>query len=333
MDFSLIGKPVNEDAVVLDYIQSLYEIELIREANLVDVSLVSAIEFGIASGAPWKDRATYAADYKNSHKDNLVQYNCAKLCKLVKKLWDKAEILTTNNYHDLPMEPMLANSIVRCFENICIRTREGYIERPAPVPIYSKSMYKNYANSTDTYDITVAARLVDDIFNTFTGDRRDLDTNSSKRLFGQHRHETLDNKTYVDYSAIVKTANFAIDTILMDIKLNLCNSPKSKMLKWQTQVADYAKVLYKLRVPYSIHPNRLDRLYEKYIMRDKRYAAGLDLARKYSAFNPTDVLDDTYLQVDPEMIFEDGATHHLSNGNYFPNSLVEQYLVVKYLNK
>jgi hypothetical protein len=118
----------------------------------------------------------------------------------------------------------------------------------------------------------------------------------------------------------------------MDIKLHLGETP-ANLMKWQTQVADCAKVLYKLRVPYSIHPNRLDRLYEKYIMRDKRYAAGLDLARKYSAFNPVDVLDDTYLQVNPEMIFEDGATHHLSNGNYFPNSLVEQYLVVKYLNK
>lgn len=342
MDFSLINESRDTDRVVLDYIQSLFEIEMLQEINFKDVTLFSAIEFGIASGAPWKGDVEYSKQFKNNHKENLVKYNICKTIKLLLSLFEKSRILDTEVYHDVPMEPSLANSITRCLENINTKLNDRHVITKVGFTgdktygydasyIHSRFAEKNpnLENSTDFYDLIIASRILDSIYNNFTGDHRDLDTDSCKKFFGQHRHETLDNKTYIARRNVFSSLAGIHRCVQEHIRIPTVDTTLLVTTFWSSLF----KVLFKLRLPYSIHPNRLDRLYEKYIMRDQRYAEGVSLARRYSLCEPVDVLDNTYLQVNPENVFENDETHHLSIGNYFPGSLVEKYLVVKYLNK
>ena len=290
MDFDKINHLADE-SLVLTYINSLYSIELLRATNVNEVTLVTAFDYAQSIGAPWKDSKEIAQYYVRERKNELIAFNKFKVREMILKLIDGLQKLESPAYYNIPVEPSIVNSIVGMLGN---------------------------------NDVSLEKRVV---FNTFTGDRRDLDTDTARRMFGNHRHEILDHKTYVNYGKVKKDL---MNLVYTGEKFEqFCwNNPKFNAPAFW---ADYFKVLYKLRLPCCLHGNRLDRLFELYIQTNCKCGEALGKVRIFSSFLPVDVIGSKLRDLNPNALFEDQTRHEMSIGNYFSDSLVERYLITQYL--
>lgn len=325
MDFDKINHLADE-SLVLTYINSLYSIELLRATNVNEVTLVTAFDYGQTIGAPWKDSKEVAQYYVRERKNELVAFNKFKVREMILKLIDGLQKLESPAYYNIPVEPSIVNSIVGMLDNndVSLEKRVNLI-RDYSYCTYPSRMRNNHSN--ESFDITLIGRIVDNVFNTFTGDRRDLDTDTARRMFGNHRHEILDHKTYVNYGKVKK-----------DLRNLVFTGEKFEQFCWNDPKfnapafwADYFKVLYKLRLPCCLHGNRLDRLFELYIQTNCKCGEALGKVRIFSSFLPVDVIGGKLRDLNPNALFEDQTRHEMSIGNYFSDSLVERYLITQYL--
>lgn len=325
MNFDKINHLADE-SLVLTYINSLYSIELLRATNVNEVTLVTAFDYAQSIGAPWKDSKEVAQYYVRERKNELIAFNKFKVREMILKLIEGLQKLESPAYYNIPVEPSIVNSIVGMLDNndVSLEKRVNLI-RDYSYCEYPSRMRNNH--SSESFDITLIGRIIDNVFNTFTGDRRDLDTDTAKRMFGNHRHEILDHKTYVNYGKVKKDLMNLVYTGEKFEQFCWDNSKFNAPAFW----ADYFKVLYKLRLPCCLHGNRLDRLFELYIQTNCKCGEALGKVRIFSSFLPVDVIGGKLRDLNPNALFEDQTRHEMSIGNYFSDSLVERYLITQYL--
>lgn len=307
-----------DSSLIREYINSLFAIEILRNANPNDVTLMTAYTFGVDSNAIWKQDKKYVQDFMHAHKPELVEYNNAKIICMLNKLNDgltklKSDILYTN----VPLGAEDLNAIINGIENIFTKKR-GTI-----FPVDASMVSTKNIKVVPDFDMQLMSNVLKNVFNSFTGERRDLDTRTLKKAFGQHRHEVIDGLTYVNFERVHDLLDKEISKVLNGkIELHEAN------VKF---IADLFGVLYRLRVPANLHPNRLDRLYDKYILTNDKATNAIQYARKFSLLEPMDVISCHLLPFDEAMIFDDIFPHERSIASYTYRSLVEQYLVTQYL--
>ena len=325
MNFDKINHLADE-SLVLTYINSLYSIELLRATNVNEVTLVTAFDYAQSIGAPWKDSKEVAQYYVRERKNELIAFNKFKVREMILKLIEGLQKLESPAYYNIPVEPSIVNSIVGMLDNndVSLEKRVNLI-RDYSYCEYPSRMRNNH--SSESFDITLIGRIIDNVFNTFTGDRRDLDTDTAKRMFGNHRHEILDHKTYVNYGKVKKDLMNLVYTGEKFEQFCWDNPKFNAPAFWD----DYFKVLYKLRLPCCLHGNRLDRLFELYIQTNCKCGEALGKVRVFSSFLPVDVIGGKLRDLNPNALFEDQTRHEMSIGNYFSDSLVERYLITQYL--
>jgi hypothetical protein len=306
-----------DSGLILEYINSLFAIETLRNANPKNVTLMTAHTFGIDSNAIWKQDKPCTQDFMHAHNPELVEYNIAKIICMLNKLNDGLNKLKTPLYTNVPLGAEDLNAIINGIENIFTKKR-GTI-----FPVDSSLKNTRNISVVPDFDMQLMSNVLKNVFNSFTGERRDLDTRTLKKAFGQHRHEVIDGLTYVNFDKIHEILSKEIGRVL-DGKVEL-NEANVKF------IADLFGVLYRLRVPVNLHPNRLDRLYDKYILTDERAAEAIQYARKFSVLEPIDVISCHLLPFEESMIFDDIFPHERSIASYTYRSEVEQYLVTQYL--
>lgn len=306
-----------DSGLILEYINHLYSIELLRNCNPRDITLMNAYTFGVDSNSVWKNDKTCVQNFLATHRDEIEDYNRARIICMLNKLNEGLPKLKSLVYTNVPLGAEDLNSIVNGMENLFSKKRGTIF----PVDTTTKST-KVYANVPE-YDMQLMNNVLKNVFNSFTGERRDLDTRTLKKAFGAHRHEVIDALTYVNFDYVYEKLSKEIGRFLNGEIL--LNEFTVKL------IADLFGVLYRLRIPANLHPNRLDRLYDKYILTNENAAEAIQYARKFSLLDPMDVASCHLLQWDTSMIFNDILPHERSIASYSYRDLTEQYLVTQYL--
>lgn len=315
----MVGEHVDcsDDTLILEYINSLLAIEILRNCDPNQITLMSAYTFGQDSNAVWKDDVSCVKTFFGTHKADLADYNRMKIVCLLNKLNGGLEKLGTLLFTNTPFTPQEVNTIVNGLEEIYPSDDNYRTITPAK--------FMNYRNHevVNNFDLELMTRTVMNVFNSFTGERRDLDTRTLKKAFGQHRHEIVERRTYVDFEKITKLVSRDIAAFM--------NKPES-INKFSTRfMADIFGLLYRLRVPGKIHPNRLERLYAKYILTNDRATAAIEYSNKFTMLEPIDVVSCHLLPFNEKFVFNDILPHEMSIGNYTFGNTIEQYLVSQYI--
>lgn len=306
-----------DSGLTLEYINHLYSIELLRNCNPRNVTLMNAYTFGVDSNSVWKNDKTCVQNFLAAHRDEIEDYNKARIICMLNKLNDGLPKLKSLVYTNVPLGAEDLNSIINGMENLFSKKRGTIF----PVDTTTKST-KIYANVPD-YDMQLMSNVLKNVFNSFTGERRDLDTRTLKKAFDQHRHEVIDALTYVNFDYVYDKMSKEISRFLNgDI---LINEFSTKL------IADLFGILYRLRIPVNLHPNRLERLYDKYILTNENAAEAIQYARRFSLLDPMDVVSCHLLPFNEKMIFDDIFPHDRSIASYSYRGLVEQYLISQYL--
>lgn len=319
----------NEDLITLEYINALYSIEMLRQADPRVVNEFTAWQFGQMSDAIWKNHPQSTHQFYMLHRHELERFNVHKIRCMMNKLAAGLDKFGSFLYATTAVEPELFNSITALLRS-ALGSKHGYEFGVHDASIaHSTQNFGGLKNSD--FDIHLADRLLQNEFNMFTEDRVDLDTDSSKKRYGQNRHTLLDNKVMFDWNAIKKLCTDAISkgytpggrTDIIDKRI----APSKNTLFF----ASLFSVLYHLRVPTLIHPNTLDRMYDKYILTNDLASDGLQFARKYSGFQSMDVIACRLLPMNSKLTVQSWMPHNFVVGTCAPNSTVERYLVTQYI--
>lgn len=307
----------SDDSLILEYINSLISIELLRNSDPMQVNYMTAYTFGQDSNAVWKDDVSSVKTFFETHRNELVEYNQMKIVCMMNKLNAGLVKLGTLVYTDTPLTPQEANTIYNGLEEIY--PSDSKYRTINPIKYMNTENYE----VIDHLDLELMTRTVMNVFNSYTGERRDLDTRTLKKAFGQHRHEIVERRTYVDFKKISEMIKKDIATVL--------DNP-SKITKSTAKfMADIFGLLYRLRVPVKIHPNRLERLYDKYVLTNDLATEAIEFANKFTLLEPMDIISCHLLPLNEKFIFTDIFPHERSIGSYTYDNIVEQYLVSQYI--
>lgn len=318
LTFDVAHKAYRE-ACIPWYLTSLYRIELLRNANIDNIDLMVAWQYGQEYLKPWKDNPYLVEEFFHKHHNELRLYINARFLRIIQKLIDGLDIIMKPSLFTMtPLEPEIANSISAGMDDI-ISTGD-----------FEKRLLDEYKADTSKPNSTIRVargnfagfevldRLLCGIFDKFPEMARELDDKKEKKLYGVHRHEILENKVYLCAGKLKQILGIQVgagcccaDTLYTNLGAWAC----------------IFSMLYRLRVPIEMHPNRMDTMYDKYILRDCHAAEAIEKMRGYSTLTVEAVADDKLPQFNPEFLQDTVLKQRYSISATYPSSLVEKYLV------
>lgn len=274
-----------DDQTIIEYIFHRYEAEALR--NLTDSQITYRLtwQYGKETDAVWKNSDELTRLYMQSHPTELTKYAVHRICNMIHCLFDYLPKLTTGAYSDVPMEPKELRSINSGMTNLLnfIPNSVNKIKRDIS--------FESKISGGDYFDIKVIERVLSNIFNTYTDEHRDLDTDHAKHHFGVKRHEVLNANVYCNFSKLFDLLKKFVLTKLPNVLSCLYNVKSINDNRNVLSIlASVASVFMQLRIPLNMHPNKLDRLYEKYIKRLDPTIEAIQVARQYSGFNLLEVV-------------------------------------------
>jgi hypothetical protein len=318
---SELGLVNNDRSLVLEYINHLYLVEMLRRVDFKEVSLMTAYTFGMDSNAVWKNDPKMVETFFKTHRDDLTEYNKFKILCSVSKLDAGISKFDTPSFINIPLDPEMINSVLSCLDealNIHLCNED------APVGDMAVSRSVRTDRVKRPFDLELVDRLLRNAFDRTIEERKDLDNPSDKVMFGQHRHALLDHRTFFDAAQVKKIVD-AINKKYYRASEFLLDLDGVRMMSY------IFGILYRLQVPYCMHANRLDRMFEKYILTNDRAAEAVNYARKFSSLSAMDALSCHLLPLNTEYLHTDMFKNHRVVGTYSTDSVVEQYLVTQYL--
>lgn len=307
------------------YLASLYRIELLRNANIDNIDLMVAWQYGQEYLKPWKDNPYLIEDFFHTHHGELRLYVNNRFLRIVQTLINGLDIIMKPDLFTMtPLEPEIANSITAGMDDI-ISTGD-----------FEKRLLDEYKADTSKPNSTIRVargnftgfevidRLLCGVFDKFPELARELDDKKEKKLYGVHRHEILENKVYL-------CAGKLKEILGRQIGAGCCCTENlyTNLGAW----ACIFSMLYRLRVPIDMHPNRMDTLYDKYILRHPLATEAIEKMRPYSTLTVEAVADDKLPAFNPEFIQDTVLKQRYSIAATYPSSLVEKYLVTAYLTR
>ena len=323
-------KDKNRLLTIIEYINALYLIELLRYSETSRIDLQIAHQFAKASGAPWADSEDMLMKLYDEDKRNLYHFLNRKFANAVTKLLNGVEKTKSNLYTAVPLEPQLVNSIHAALEQhfgsnwkvdptIENRALESWLV-----------LYPNFFDRFTTYtnikedftaftDLQVVDRLLLGVFDTFTSSQKDLNTEWMKDHYGPYRKDAKDGKVYV--RCLCKWLSKTVE------RLKISSDATFRCPSWSTVLS----IIYHLNTPMGLHPDRLERMYEKYIRRNHHFAPAIQYARQFSTATAEDVIDNKLPELCPFCLPTNKVNSNFFITAVYPNSLVEEYLTTQWL--
>ena len=275
----------DDDLTIIEYIFHRYEAEVLRNLTDSQVTYRLVWQYGKETDAVWKDSEELTRLYMQSHPTELTKYAVHRICNLISCLFEYLPKLTTGAFSDVPMDPKELKSINSCMTNLLnfIPNSVNKIKRDIS--------FESKISGGDYFDIKVVERILSNIFNTYTDKHRDLDTDRAKHKYGVKRHEVLNASVYCNFSKLFDLLKHFIEAKLPNVLSCLYNVKSINDNRNVLSIlASVASVFMQLRIPLNIHPNKLDRLYDKYIKRLYDTTEAIQIARQYSGFNLLEVI-------------------------------------------
>ena len=310
--FGSIGSEEN----TISYINALYTIELLRVVNIENADYQVAHQFGVKLNTPWKDDPQMTHEFLHEHQDELRYFLRTKIGRTVKKLLDGTELFNTEAYRPLPISPSEFNSILSGLDSLNrnnLMPRLFDMERDLGWSFNPDRELRHVPSNFG--EIHVIDKLLCGVFDNYATTQEDLSLDSLKEKYGAYRKETLDNKVYACKCLMQQLYGEASDRTLINYNF------------W----ASILSVLYHSVIPQMIHPNRLERMYEKYILPYAAKSGSLAFGRKHSASTPEAAICHHLPILDCKYKEDTVLPHQYQGTAVAPNSLVEHYLVTQHL--
>lgn len=305
------------------YLDKLYHIELLRYANIDNADLQVAWQYGQEYLTPWKDNSVLVEEFFHKHKNELRWYINHRLLRVVRKLLSGIDFLIKPEmFTMLPVEPEIANSIHSGLDGI------------SNTAVFTQHFLDDYkcdvrANHGTTRLATgnmagfeVLDRLLCGVHDKFPDLARELDDKKEKKLYGVHRHEILENKVYVCLEHLLQLHKKQSSNSFMNTGTLFTNFGV-----W----ACILSLIYRLRIPNTMHPNRMDTMYDKYVLRHPRAAQAIEKMRPFGTLTAEAVADDKLPLLNCENLNESVLKQGYSVTATYPGGLIEKYLTTKYL--
>lgn len=324
---------------IIRYINFLYGIELLRNSNIANVDQMLAWQYGQCYNTPWKDNDVLVYKFFTEHKTELYAYNIQKFTALTNKLLKEIENFKTEVYVKVALDPQTVNSLAAGLQEV---TTDNNLMRsfmseaqvnPSLNATAQPRMIRHYRGAFA--GIEVADRVLCGIFDEWTQNRPLLNTHEAKHRYGADRQDILDNRVYACTCWMKKQLLEA---------LNVTSHPHTFAQAFSLYTsffhlyASLFSILFRMVIPEGMHPNRLDRMYAKYIETHDKYHQYLCKARRASGLTAEVVAGDTIplinkAYLENTVVCGNDPEHHarfLYTATY-PDSLVEKYLMTEYL--
>ncbi len=316
------SKNIEEDninLINLQYINKLYTIELLRYVNVNNVDIQVAWQYGQEFLTPWKDDKYLVKNFLEHNRYNLRKYIAYKAMAAVQKLLNGLEDFCTDLYVKVPMDAATRTSILSAMNNMNNVTQfksrlldEYLMELRGGVTSTVRYGHGNFS------EFEICDRIMCALFNTYTEMYKDLDTCKAKHHYGVHRKELLDNRFYMCKKLLKEMSD-----------IQFCEMKKDNFYHNFGAWACLFSMLYRLVIPTEMHPNRLERMYEKYILRIPQAELGLSFARNFSDMCVEAVIGDKLPMLNKKFEFDTELNKEYSSYGIYPDSLVEHYLVTE----
>lgn len=309
--------PCDQGIMILDYIDKLCCIDMLRNFTLGGASLQLAYEYGQEYQTPWRDTPNLIKQFWLHNQDDLKKYVTKRALRVVRKLLDGKKLFATSEYHLVPMEANVVNSI-RVNLDKAIKERKIFelldseykfsknyaqnsIVRPSPI---------NYA------ELEALDTLLVGHFDTFKLMRDRLGYNDYSNL-GKLSSDFLavDGSVYQCFKCLEEIYDQQIENI---------NPELDNFKAW----ARIFSILYRFVVPKFLTPDNLTGLYKNEVLEMHRICdRGLEFARTYSSLKPEDVLDTKLPKLSPKYLGEFTTDYGFK---IQAGSLTEKYLALEY---
>lgn len=312
---------IDSESNVVSYVNALYSIEILRLIDVENADYQVAHQYGQKLNTPWKDNPQLVHNFLHEHRDELNAFMVNKAAGVVHKLMKGTELFNTEVYRPLPISPNEFNSILSGIDSIKknkLMSELFLLEERYPYSSNSPEFQVKMNHASSNFgELHVIDKLLCGVFDNYATTQEDLNLRSLKNDYGVYRKESLDDKVYV-CSCLredLKNAAFSGGRMVVNFKF------------WATLLS----IFYRSVVPQNVHPNRLERLYEKYILPQAAKTGSLAFGRKFSASTPEAVLCHHLPYLDCEYKEDTVLPHHYQGTAVAPNSLVEHYLVTQHL--
>ena len=315
---------------IVEYINALYLIELLRYSETSRIDLQIAHQYAKATGAAWADSEDMLMKLYDEEKNKLYRFLNQKFANAVTKLLNNVEKTKSDLYTGVPLEPQLVNSIYAALEH-----HFGTSWKVDPTSesraldswfVLHPRFFGNhitYTNIKEDFtaftDLQVVDRLLIGVFDTFTSSQKGLNTDWMKDRYGPYRKDARDGKVYV--RCLCKWLSMTVD------RLKRSQDCTFRCPSWSTVLS----IIYHLNTPIGLHPDRLERMYEKYIRRNHHFAPAIQYARQFSTATAEDVIDNKLPELCPFCLPTNKVNSNFFITAVYPNSLVEEYLTTQWL--
>ena len=324
-----------EQVSIWRYINFLYCIELLRNSNVENIGMQVAWQYGQVYSAPWKDNNHLVYNFLCTHKDELRAFVIQKYNRLVDKLLAETKNFKSPIYLKVALTPHLLGTISSALQEvqtddnlmrsfISEATVNGHLN-----PSASARLIRHYRGAFT--GIELADRSLQGYFDMYPGSQYEQ---QHQHEFGPNRVEIFDNRVYTCIcwlkEQLVKAAQSMRECQCFCKLFELYN-------EFFHLYASIFSTMFRLVIPYGMHPNRLDRMYEKYFICHPDYARYLAKARMWSILVAEDVAGDSLPLVNcdylNDTILADLDPKKMVKFSYtvtYPDSLIEKYLVTQF---
>ena len=324
---------------ILEYINQLYLIEILRHCEVTHLDLQIAWQMGKLNDEPWIDSPQLVKTVMGTKTKDMYYFLNSKFAKAVGKLLKGLEGHNDEHYLKTPLTQALIDSIMSGFDQLMVEIKQtnnlGNIpnwfeydfsigsgnEFEWGVPI--RHDYSEYT------DLQVVERLLIGWFDTYTDTYDDLDYAKARRKYGAARKEILDNRVYLCYKCLLDKYKDIKETVLGEGQARRMSGGDFyiKCSAW----ACLLSILYRLSIPCDMHPARLDRMYDHYILTNPKAVKALQYGRKYGGCTAEQVIYDSLIPLECTYLPENLRLSGYSLSGTYPNSIIERYLVTQYL--
>ena len=318
---------------ILRYINSLYAIELLRNCDITHIDLQIAHQYACSQCAGGMSSDILQQIYEQDRM-TLQGFLRNKIYCVIQQLLDNPEY---ESYVPVGVEPATLESLGSALEHhfkaidtvdrannddaitrwVCYKFRHPFGTNEF-VPRFNEDF-------TAFSDLQVADRVITGIFDTYRTRYRDLDTDEFRHDYGPHRKDILDNKVYPCH---------CVDKAICELIKRLQRRTDASQL-WPrcSAWACLLSMMYHLRAPKFIHPDRLEDMYQQYIASDVHVAGALEYSRKFGTVIAEAALDTKVPDLCDKLLHREQNAYH--NNSFitatYPNSIVERYLTTKWM--
>lgn len=321
---------------VIKYISNLYFIELLSQVNENRVTYQLAGQYCNFFNFRWKNEPILIKKFYDEEKNKLKTYLKFRIKDSVKYLIENFPSINNCDYALVPLDSATVSSITALLE--CKIPREK-----TRIELFFDECIKNLAfseynrnhnllmktNTEVDNHVEIADTLIRSIFNTFTADQINTDSKYHRDNYGVQRYALANNKTNITWEHI----NFILNILKKETGTEVFHTCYSYDITSDLshKYARILSILYRLLIPVEIHPNSLDRLYEKYVLKNKHTIPIINKVRTYSGLlQIEDIIGKDIPSIYLDTLTDDALLFNTEQTTN-PDNLIERYLVTRKL--